>query len=92
MLVFITIFPIEAANQNSLQKNLRSLKAVFRRCPVKGVLKHFAIFTGKHLFWSLFLIKLQASRSLKKRLQHKCFPVNLTKHLKTPAVATSENF
>ena len=26
----------------------------------KGVLKNFAIFTGKHLCWSLFLIKLQA--------------------------------
>ena len=25
-----------------------------------GVLKNFAIFTGKHLYWSLFLIKLQA--------------------------------
>ena len=33
-----------------------------RRCSVKkGVLKNFANFTGKHLFWSLFLIKLQAS-------------------------------
>ena len=27
----------------------------------KGVLKDFAKFTGKHLCWSLFLIKLQAS-------------------------------
>ena len=26
----------------------------------KAVLKSFAILTGKHLFWSLFLIKLQA--------------------------------
>ena len=25
-------------------------------------IKNFAIFTGKHLFWGLFLIKLQASR------------------------------
>ena len=30
-------------------------------CSVKnGVLKYFANFTGKHQFWSLFLIKLQA--------------------------------
>ena len=28
-----------------------------------GVLKNFAIFTGKHLCWSLFLIKLQAFRA-----------------------------
>ena len=27
-----------------------------------GALKNFAIFTGKHLYWSLFLIKLQAFR------------------------------
>ena len=25
-------------------------------------IKNFAIFTGKHLFWGLFLIKLQAFR------------------------------
>ena len=32
-----------------------------RRCSVKkGVLKNFANFTGKHLFWSLLLLKLQA--------------------------------
>ena len=28
-----------------------------------GVLKNFTIFTGKHLRWSYFLIKLQARRS-----------------------------
>ena len=28
----------------------------------KGVLKNFAIFTGKHLYWNLFLIKLHAWR------------------------------
>ena len=28
----------------------------------KGVVKNFAIFTEKHLCWSLFLIKLQAYR------------------------------
>ena len=34
-----------------------------------GVLKNFALFTGKHLRWSLFLIKLQARRpsTLSKR-------------------------
>ena len=42
----------------------------------KGVLKNF--FTGKHLCWSLSLIKLQA-RVLKKRLQHSCFPVKFAK-------------
>ena len=30
----------------------------------KAILKHFVIFTGKHLCWGLFLIKLQAIRSV----------------------------
>ena len=36
----------------------------------KSVLKNFANHTGKHLCWSLFLIKLQAYNFIKKRLQH----------------------
>ena len=36
-------------------------------------LKNFAIFIGKHLCWSLFLIKLQTLR---------CFPVNIAKFLR----------
>ena len=40
----------------------------------KGVLKNFAIFSGKHLCWSLFLINF-----IKKRLQHRCFPANIVK-------------
>ena len=31
-------------------------------CKKRGVLKKFANFMGKHLYWSLFLIKLQAIR------------------------------
>ena len=39
------------------------LRTSHRKCSVKkGVLKTFAIFTGKHLCWSLFLIKLQPWR------------------------------
>ena len=58
---------------------------VFRE---KGVLKNFAIFTGKHLCWSLNLIKLRPSGSclrdcnfVKKRLQHRCFSVNIATFL-----------
>ena len=37
-----------------------TLTSSHRRCSVtKAVLKNFAIFTGKHLCWSLFFIKLQ---------------------------------
>ena len=38
-----------------------------------GVLKKLAMFTRKHLCWSLFLIKLQTFR---------CFPVNIAKLLR----------
>ena len=41
----------------------------------KAVLKFFAIFIEKTLSWSLFLIEL---------FQHRCFPVNIAKILRTP--------
>ena len=58
-----------------------------RLCSVrKSVLRNFAKFKGKHPCQSPFLIKLQASLStfLKKRLCHRCFPVNFVKFLRTP--------
>ena len=40
--------------------DLHGLRSTRGRFPInKGVLKNFAMFTGKHLCWSLFLIKLQ---------------------------------
>ena len=60
------------------------------RCSSKCILKNLANFTGKHLCWSLFLIKLQAFK-----VQHRCFPMKFTKFLRTkfyyrtPLVATS---
>ena len=38
----------------------------------KAVLKNFAIFTGKHLWWSLFLTKLQDFRPDSKRDSNTC--------------------
>ena len=58
------------------------------RCFVKkGVLKNFAEFTGKHLCWSLFsnnVAGLRPATLLRKRLQHRCFPVNFAKFWKAP--------
>ena len=54
-----------------------------------GVFKNFTIFTEKRLCWNLFLIKLcqvadlKACNLIKKRLQHRCFPLNIDKFLKT---------
>ena len=53
----------------------------------KGVLKNLIKFTGKHLCQSLFLNKVAGHRPanlLKKRLRHRCFPVNFIKFLRTP--------
>ena len=63
-------------------------RRIHQRCSLeKTSLKNFAIFTGKHLCRSLFLIKLQINFSInfiKKRLQHRCFSVNIDKFLITP--------
>ena len=50
-----------------------------------GVFKNFATFTGKHLCWSLFhkVAGFQACNFTKKSLQHRCFPVNIAKFLRT---------
>ena len=54
-----------------------------RGCSIKkSVLTNFAIFTGKHLCWSLFWIKLQAF--IKKRLKHRSFPVYFEKIFRKP--------
>ena len=48
----------------------------------KAVLRNFTKFTEKHLCQRLFFNKLQASGLLlKKRLWHRCFPVNFAKFL-----------
>ena len=50
-----------------------------RRCSVKkGILRNFVILTGKHLCRSPWPEAL-----LKKKLLHRCFPVNFVKFLRT---------
>ena len=46
-----------------------------------GILKIFAIFTRKHLCWSLFGVF--GVNFIKKRLQKRDFPVNITKLSRT---------
>ena len=61
---------------------------VIRRCSIiKGVLRNFAKFTGKHLYRRLFFNKvagLRAASLLKKRLWHRCFSVSFAKFLRAP--------
>ena len=54
-----------------------------------SVLKNLSNFTGRHLCWSLIVIKLQdwkpsACNFIKKRLQHRCFLVNIVEFSKKP--------
>ena len=45
-----------------IRNSLKRKRNIVQKQPSADVLKNFAIFTGKHLCWSLFLIKLQAFR------------------------------
>ena len=57
------------------------LRSSHQRCFIKeGVLRNFTKFTGKHQCQNLFFNK----SFFKKRLWHKCFPVNFVKFLRTP--------
>ena len=58
----------------------------------KRVLKNLAKFTGKYLCQTLFFNKVEGLRPailLKKRLWHRCFPVNFAKFLRTGVKALS---
>ena len=62
-----------------------------QRCSInKGVLRNFTKFAGKHLCQSFFFNKVagRPATLLKKRLWHKCFPVNFAKFLRTPFYRT----
>ena len=71
---------------------LRNPSTIFRsshwKCSIKkAILKHFVIFTGKHLCWGLFLNKVaghKACNFIKKRLQHRYFLVNIGKSVRRP--------
>ena len=64
------------------------LEVVVLRCSVKkGVLRNFERFTGKHLCPSLFFNNVVTL--LKKRLRHRCLPVNFVKFLRTPFLLNS---
>ena len=63
-------------SKNNINDSIRSsrLQMLFK----VGAFKYLVIFKEKHLFWNLFLIKLQAWR-----LQQRCFRMNIAKFLRT---------
>ena len=51
----------------------------------KGALSNFSKFTRKHLCQTLFVNNVaRPATLLKKRLLHRCFPVNFEKFIRTP--------
>ena len=74
-------------------KSYKTSHISHRRCSKKkAVLKNLAIFAEKTpLFESLFdkVVDLQACDFIKKRLQHRCFPVNIATFLRTPILKNS---
>ena len=71
---------------------LRNYSTIFRsshwRCSIKkAILKHFVIFTGKHLCRGLFFNKVaghQACNFIKRRLQHRYFFANIRIFIRRP--------
>ena len=63
-----------------------AVAAVCRCFSKQAFLRFLAIFTGKHLCQSLFFNKVQdhqTCNSIKNRLQHRCFPMNIAKFSRT---------
>ena len=71
----------------SSEKNVKLF--YFAKTSAGGVFKNFVIFKENHLCWSLFLMKLPANKFIKKRLQHRRFPVNIAKFSRTPILKNS---
>ena len=85
----LIIFCSNYISQETVPGNLTAtIRSSHQRCSVrKVVLGNFTKFTGKHLFQSIFFNKVAGLRPatlLKKRLWHRCFPVNFVEFLRTP--------
>ena len=65
-----------------------TIRSSHQRSSVKnGVLRNFAKFRGKHLCQVLIFNKVagpEPETLFKKRLWHRCFPLNFAKFLRTP--------
>ena len=60
---------MEITTKLSRLKSVYSIDDDYLEAASRGVFKCFVIFTGKHLCWSLFLIKLQVCKFIEKRLR-----------------------
>ena len=80
------LFIIDICSGSGYTSAIFTEAIVWRYSVGKGVLKSFIKFTGKQLCKSLFSNKVAGLRPetlSKKRLWHRCFPVNFAKLLRT---------
>ena len=79
----------KSSSENLVVKMLMYLPIVrssYQSCSIKkAALKNFTIFIGKHLCWSAHRETQENTCNLiKKKLQNRCFPMNIAKFLGTP--------
>ena len=82
LIKLINMGNIEITMKHSRLKSISSIDDDYLEVATGAVLKNFVIFTGKHLCWSLFSIKLQACKFIEKTLQHWCFLLHVRKFLR----------
>ena len=80
---FLFLFCIIIKNETNLTTSNYQKISLSQMYFKIGVFKNFDIFTGKHLCWSVFLIKLQACIFMNKRLQHTWFSCEYCEILRT---------
>ena len=87
-LSFFCFLKLLTCNHYRMETRNAKARSSHRRCSLKeGILRNFTKFAGKHLCQSLLFNKVAGLRPaalLKKRLWHRCFPVNFVKFLRTP--------
>ena len=79
--MFNLFFALQTFDKNKSFIQKQSPEGFFKKVFLKTSTK----LTWKHLCWSLFFNKISGLRSvtLKKKLQHRCFPVNFVKFLRS---------
>ena len=91
---FVCEMLIFRSNRSQIIFKILFSKQVFQKQPPemlckKGLLINFTEFTGKNRCQGLFLNKvadLRPATILRKRLWHRCFPMNFAKFVRTPFI------
>ena len=76
---FLISYLKDVVSSQFCQRRCWNLEAVTRSCPVKMVFLKISKNSKENS-----CVGLRPATLLKKRLQHRCFPVNFVKYLRTP--------